>query len=97
MVRRRYLVAYDIRDRGRLRAIHKTMKAYGQALQYSVFVSDLDGIERVAMIGALQDKMNLHVDSVVIIDLGSPATTGTSSFQFLGARMPLPRTGPTIV
>lgn len=97
MARRRYLVAYDIRDPVRLRAIHKTMKAYGQPLQYSVFVSDLDGIERVAMIGALQHRMNLLVDSVVVVDLGSPATTGTSSFQFIGARMPLPRVGPTIV
>lgn len=97
MARRRYLVAYDMRDPVRLRAIHKTMKGYGQPLQYSVFVSDLDGIERVAMIGALQDTMHLHVDSVVIIDLGLPTTTGTSSFQFIGARPPLPRTGPTIV
>lgn len=97
MARRRYLVAYDIREPARLRAVHKTMKAYGQPLQYSVFVSDLDGIERVAMIGALQDEMNLNVDSVVIIDLGLPTTTGTSSFQFIGARLPLPRSGPTIV
>ena len=73
------------------------MKAYGQPLQYSVFVSDLDGIERIAMIGALQDKMNLHVDSVVIVDLGAPTTTGTTSFQFLGARLPLRNSGPTIV
>lgn len=73
------------------------MKAYGQPLQYSVFVSDLDGIERIVMIGALEDKMNLHVDSVVIIDLGLPTTTGTSSFEFIGARLPLPRSGPTIV
>lgn len=73
------------------------MKAYGQALQYSVFVSDLDGIERMAMIGALQERMKLSVDSVVIVDLGAPTTTGTSSFQFIGVRLPLPRSGPTIV
>ncbi len=47
--RKRYLVAYDIRHQKRLRQVHKTMKAYGWAMQYSVFICDLDFIELVEM------------------------------------------------
>ncbi|VEJ57751.1 CRISPR-associated endonuclease Cas2 [Arachnia propionica] len=36
--RRRYLVAYDIREPGRLRRICKLMEAHGERLQYSVFI-----------------------------------------------------------
>ena len=47
--RRRYLVAYDIREDKRLRRVHKTMKGYGWSLQYSVFICDLDTMELLAM------------------------------------------------
>ena len=41
MARRRYLIAYDIRDPQRLRRICKLMEAHGERLQYSVFICDL--------------------------------------------------------
>jgi len=40
MARRRYLVAYDIRDDRRLRSIAGCMEGYGTRIQYSVFVCD---------------------------------------------------------
>ena len=49
MSRRRYVVAYDIREPKRLRQVHSAMKAFGYPLQYSVFVCDLDGMERVSV------------------------------------------------
>jgi CRISPR-associated protein Cas2 len=45
MARRRYLVAYDIRDDRRLRQIASCMEGYGERIQYSVFVCDLSDQE----------------------------------------------------
>ena len=47
--RRRYLVCYDVRDDGRLRRVHSTVKGYGYPLQYSVFVCDLSDAEKVGL------------------------------------------------
>lgn len=97
MVRKRYLVAYDIRDDARLRAVHKTMKGYGDPLQYSVFLCDLDPKERLWMKAALRDVMNEAVDSVAIVDLGDPDGRGFDCFDFIGPTMWLPNRGPRIV
>lgn len=95
MQRRRILVTYDIREAKRLRSVHKTMKAYGDPLQYSVFLCDLSAMERIRMTDALSTRMNLAVDSVVVIDLG---TTDLSRFEFVGTRdLEPPTDGPTIV
>ena len=47
MSRRRYLVAYDIRDDRRLRSIAVCTEGYGNAIQYSVFVCDLSDTREV--------------------------------------------------
>lgn len=97
-MRRRYLVAYDIRDDGRLRRVHGVAKAFGSPLQYSVFVCDLSRQERLAMELELRDVMLLTTDSVVFVDLGEPDGRGHDCFRFLGYRpYRLPRGGPTIV
>ena len=36
-MRNTYLVCYDIRDDKRLRKVHKTMRDFGDHLQYSIF------------------------------------------------------------
>lgn len=97
-MRRRYLVAYDIRDEARLRSVHGVAKSFGDPLQYSVFVCDLSRQERLAMELELRDTMLLTVDSVVFVDLGEATGRGAECFKFLGFRpFPLPRGGPTIV
>ncbi|WP_229712256.1 CRISPR-associated endonuclease Cas2 [Streptomyces daqingensis] len=88
------LVTYDIRDQRRLRAVHRTMKSYGDPLQYSVFVCDLSDIERIRMTDALSARMNLAVDSVAIINLGN---TDLSRFEFLGTRLLDPPEGGALV
>lgn len=97
MSRRRYLVAYDIREPKRLRNVHAKMKAFGYPLQYSVFICDLDAIEKVGMREAMGLRMNLREDSLVLVDLGDPAVRGTDCFEFMGVAPGLPRGGPTIV
>lgn len=95
--RRRYLVAYDIRDPRRLRQVHKTMKAFGWPMQYSVFVCDLDRAELFDLETELGRRINHGVDSVAIIDVGDPADRGRSCFDFMGVRPSLPTAGPVII
>ena len=95
--RKRYLVAYDIREDKRLRRVHKTMKGYGWSLQYSVFVCDLDAIELLALRTDLGEIIHHALDSIAIVDLGAPNERGSDCFQFMGIAARLPSSGPTII
>lgn len=97
MARRRYLIAYDIREPKRLRAVHTAMKGFGDPLQYSVFLCDLDGSERIVVRAELRELINEREDSVAIVDLGEAATRGMECFEFLGVTLGLPDSGPRIV
>lgn len=95
MSRRRFLVAYDIRDPKRLRDVHTTAKRYGYALQYSVFICDLGEQELIRLKWDMGDVIHDDDDEVVIVDLGD--ARDTTRFDFLGRQRRLPRQGPTIV
>lgn len=95
MARRRYLVAYDIRDDRRLRMIAGCMEGYGTRIQYSVFVSDLSSRELVLMRGDIESLMKMTEDSVMIVDLG--AVGDLSRFLFLGQHEKLPTPGAIVV
>ncbi len=97
MARRRYVVTYDIREDVRLRRVHKTMKSFGYPLQYSVFLCDLDTMEKYALKQALGEIIHHGADSVAIIDLGEAGTRGATCFEFMGPHAPLPDDGPRIV
>ena len=95
MARRRYLIAYDIADAKRLRRVIKVMEAFGERLQYSVFLCDLSGAERASWEGSIRTVVNMGEDSVVCIDLGSvhsPAPLVT-----FGTPRRVPTSGPTII
>jgi CRISPR-associated protein Cas2 len=95
--RRRYLVAYDIREPRRLRQVHSAMKGFGYPLQYSVFICDLDPSEKIQLREAVGDLINQHEDSVAIVDLGDPDRRGIECFEFMGVVSPLPKMGAQIV
>lgn len=97
MDRRRYLVAYDVREPKRLRAVHARMKRFGWPLQYSVFVCDLDRSEKILLRQSIAELIHHREDSIVIIDLGDPRRRGTDCFEFMGVSFPLPTSGPQIV
>ena len=97
MARRRILVAYDIREPARLRAIHAAMKGFGEPLQYSVFLCDLDASERIVMRARLRELMHEQADSVVLVDLGDNRGRGMECFEFLGVVLPLPRHGARVL
>lgn len=87
-MRHRYLVAYDITDAKRLRKMYKTMRGYGDALQYSVFLCDLTKQERMLMLEALSRVYHATADRVFIVDLGLARGGGRDSkrIEFLGRK-----------
>lgn len=95
--RKRFLVAYDIRDAKRLRKVHKTMVGYGWSMQYSVFICDLDAMELLSMKTDLGEIIHHVEDSVAMIDIGDPTQRGKDCFQFMGVAVPLPTSGPVIL
>ena len=95
--RRRYLVAYDIRNDKRLRRVHKTVKAFGWSMQYSVFIGDLDRMELIDMKLQLADIIDHSEDTIAVIDVGLPTERGRSCFEFLGVVPELPRSGSIVI
>jgi len=93
--RRRYLVAYDIREDRRLRNIAVCMEGYGTRIQYSVFVCDLSEQEAVVMRGNIEVRMKASEDSVMVIDLGKAGDS--TRFLFLGHHENLPSSHAVIV
>ncbi len=95
--RRRYIVAYDIREPKRLRKVHKKMTEYGWPMQYSVFLSDLDIMEFLELRQELGEIIHHGEDSVAMIDLGDPLERGKECFTFMGVSLPLPTSGPVVL
>lgn len=83
-MRIRYIVSYDISDPQRLRRVHRTMRGYGDALQYSVFRCDLSPSERILLIEDLTKIINHREDQVMIINLGPAEGRGRESIETIG-------------
>jgi len=96
-MRRSFLVCYDIREPKRLRQVHKLMKAYGEAWQYSVFHCTLRSIDRVRMESALRELVNLKEDQILIVDLGSAEDAAFRASTFLGVGIPEPESGVVVI
>ncbi|MDE0268050.1 MAG: CRISPR-associated endonuclease Cas2 [Acidimicrobiaceae bacterium] len=95
--RTRYIVSYDISNPKRLRRVHKTVKAFGWSMQYSVFICDLDPIELLMLKQEIAEIIHHSEDSVAFINLGPPAHRGRECFEFMGQQTVLPTSGPTII
>lgn len=95
MARRRYLLTYDISDDARWRQVHEAARRFGYRLQYSVFICDLDAMERTKLLWDLGDAIDHHVDKIALIDLGDAYRV--DRITFLGVRPTMPSHGPTIV
>ena len=95
--RTRYLVSYDISDAKRLRQVHKTIKDFGWPMQYSVFICDLDPVEMFMLKQAVAAIMHHGEDSVAFVNLGPPSNRGRECFDFMGVRILLPASGPTVI
>ena len=96
MERRRYLVAYDIADPRRLRAVHRIVVAHGESLQYSVYLCDLTEMELVGLRGKLRDVIHHGQDAISIFDLGPARGRTARRVQHMGRPATEPTDGPAI-
>ena len=95
-VRNRYFVCYDVRDPQRLAQTYKTMCGYGDRLQYSVFVCDLNDSEIIIMREALEDVMNMKEDSLVVVNVG-PAEKSAARIETVGVSLGTGREASIVV
>ena len=92
-----FLVTYDIMDPRRWQKVHRTMKGFGQSLQYSVFACELSDAQRVRMVGALEELIQSDKDRVIIVNLGPAKGNAADRVTFLGRQEALPERTATIV
>ncbi len=79
-----FLVTYDICDDKRLRKVFKTMRNWGDHLQYSVFECQLNGAELQKLKIELKEIINAAHDQVLFVDLGPAAGRGERVIEALG-------------
>lgn len=74
VVRKRlYLVCYDVCGDGadkRLRKVYKTMRGFGEHVQYSVFRCVLSDRQLAELEGALERVISARQDQILIVPLG---------------------------
>lgn len=87
-MRNRYFVCYDVTDPQRLTHTYKKMNGYGDPVQYSVFVCDLNDKEIIIMQEDLEEILNLAEDRLLVINMG-PAEKSSDRITTMG--MPLDR------
>jgi len=83
-MRNSYIVAYDIADPKRLRLVFKTMRAWGDHLQFSVFECQLNPTDLVRLRAQLGDIIHRDEDQVLFVDLGPAAGRGDRVISALG-------------
>ena len=74
-----WLVAYDIRDPGRLRRVHRYMLGWGIALQYSVFAVELEPAGRAHMMTGLLGRIDPAQDDVRLYAIPSQGGAWTGA------------------
>lgn len=94
--RRHYLVCYDVSDSARLRRVHDAMVAWGEWLQHSVFLCELDTRELLELRSEVGSIINHAQDSVMIVDLGRAAGRA-APIRHLGRPVSLPASGSRII
>lgn len=68
--RRRLLVTYDVAHDRRRDKVHRTLLDFGDWVQFSVFVCELDERERIRLRGRLDAVINHREDQILAIDIG---------------------------
>jgi CRISPR-associated protein Cas2 len=92
-----YLLCYDIRDKKRLRRVHKLSKGYGEPWQYSVFFCQLRDIDRVRLITELESEMNLQEDQAILLHLPGDEDATRSATTVLGQSLPGKEEGVVVI
>jgi CRISPR-associated protein Cas2 len=95
-MRNTFLVCYDISDDRRLAKVHKTMRGYGDWLQYSIFECQFTRTDLLRCRHALSQVIDHRKDQVLFVDLGPVEGRGDRVIQALG-RAYAPLDSPCIV
>ncbi len=83
-MRKSYLVCYDICDDRRLAKVLKTVRGFGDRLQYSVFECRLTPADLSRCRHRLAEIIDHKVDQVVFVDLGPAEGRGERVITALG-------------
>jgi CRISPR-associated protein Cas2 len=83
-MRNTYLVCYDISNDKRLRAVYKTMRDFGDHLQYFIFECQFTQTDLVRCRHALSEIINHREDQVLFVDLGPVEGRGDRVITSLG-------------
>jgi len=83
-MRNTYLVCYDISDDFRRARVLKTMKGFGDHLQYSVFECQLNGTDLARCRHTLAQVIHHKDDQVLFVDLGPVEGRGDRVISALG-------------
>lgn len=83
-MRKTFLVCYDIRDDKRLSRVAKTMRGFGDRIQYSVFECQFNEMDLVRCRSALSDLIHHREDQILFIDLGPSEGRGERVITSLG-------------
>lgn len=79
-----FIVTYDIADPKRLRQVFKTMKNWGNHIQFSVFECQLTKVDILECQSQLQDIINNAHDQILFIDIGPTNGRGDRVVKALG-------------
>lgn len=83
-MRNSYVVTYDICDPKRLRQVLKTMRNWGDHLQYSVFECQLTKQDLIQLRDELNQIIHNDEDQVLFINLGPAEGRGDRVIEALG-------------
>jgi len=83
-VRNTFLVCYDICDDKRLRRVFKTMRDFGDHLQYSIFECQFTPIDLARCRHILGEIIKHNEDQVLFVDLGPVEGRGERVISALG-------------
>ncbi|NLE85872.1 MAG: CRISPR-associated endonuclease Cas2 [Myxococcales bacterium] len=83
-MRQTYIVCYDICDDKRLRRVFKTLRGWGDHLQYSVFRCELTHRELVELRAELGAIIHHTEDQVLFVDVGPVSGRGSTSIAAMG-------------
>lgn len=82
----RLLVAYDIVDDRRRVRLANVLSAFGDRIQYSVFLVDLTPAKEVRLRARVASEIDPRFDSVLFCRLGPIASRGAESITYIGCR-----------
>ena len=83
-MRNSFIVSYDICEPKRLRQVFKTLRGWGDHLQYSVFECQLTKTDLVRLRAKLSEIIHQTEDQVLFVDLGPAEGRGERVISAIG-------------